>query len=444
MIERLGGIYMKYTVELPKIICLMLIISKFAKDEKYYNTNDLIKIANKIKPELVRLRKDKNDYKYFEDTNFGGLRGNFSTALTLRGLIKKNNSYASYYGLGKNDRLLNAYKNGEIILDTQKFKAYTNNHSLKKMLEFEARNLSIREDQAHIKIFLKKNKNFPLKRDYINFKKLSVLKSSNNQYFLRILFNTFISDNVIEYNLYNYLSGSKVKKFNIHALFVVPSRDNNWNEFYVIDSKEILLKGPLLLYFDKDEKKFYDLNSDIYPSYSLTDGLNVLSDENGNITERLNYNWFELRKSIVEDITVERNYCKEDEFSIFLKDYLKWKKNFIIYDKRVVDLKVSASGGPDVILKFSGGTTQKLELEHKWNNYVLHYHHKSPAWKDAWLYAGEEWNFDKIKKVFSPYIDHYLCNIPKVFLSTDKSTGEKKAYEVDWMKLSYVEIEVKD
>ena len=57
MIERLGGIYMKYTVELPKIICLMLIISKFAKDEKYYNTNDLIKIANKIKPELVRLRK---------------------------------------------------------------------------------------------------------------------------------------------------------------------------------------------------------------------------------------------------------------------------------------------------------------------------------------------------------------------------------------------------
>ena len=61
---------MRYEVKLPKILCLMLIISKFAKEEKYYNTNDLIKIANKIKPELVRLRKDKDDYKYFDDTNF--------------------------------------------------------------------------------------------------------------------------------------------------------------------------------------------------------------------------------------------------------------------------------------------------------------------------------------------------------------------------------------
>ena len=41
---------MKYEVVLPKILCLMLIISKFTKEEKYYNTNDLIRIANKIKP----------------------------------------------------------------------------------------------------------------------------------------------------------------------------------------------------------------------------------------------------------------------------------------------------------------------------------------------------------------------------------------------------------
>lgn len=435
---------MKYTVELPKILCLMLIISKFAKDTKYYNTNDLIKFANKIKPELVRLRKDKNDYKYFDDTNFGGLRGNFSTALTLKGFIKKNNSYSPYYGIGKNDRLFNAYKNGEIILDTQEYKAYTNSSELKKLLESEARNLSIRESQAHIKVFLKRNKDFPLKRDNDNFKKHCVLKSENNQYFLRILFNTFKTEDVVEFNMYNYLSGPKVKQFNMHALFVIPSKENAWEEFYVIDSKNILSNGPLLMYFDKKTKRFYDVNGNVYESYCLNEGLGVLSDQNGNIEERLKYNWDKLRQNIVEDTVVERNTIEQDEFSVFLNDYLKWKKEFVIYGQKVINLIVSSSGGADVIIEFSGGTTQKLELEHKWNNYILHQHYKSSAWKDAWLYAEEEWDFEKIKQVFCPYIENHLDNIPKVFLCTDKVNDQKKAYEVDWNNLTYKEIEVSE
>lgn len=435
---------MKYEIDLPKILCLMLIISKFAKEEKYYNTNDLIKIANKIKPELVRVRKDKDDYKYFDDTNFGGLRGNFSTALTLKGFVKKTNSYSPYYGIGKSDRLFNAYKNGEIILDTHEYKAYTNNLELKKLLEFEARNLSIRESQAHIKVFLKKNNTFPLVRDNDNFKKICVLKSENNQYFLRILFNTFVSNKVVEFNMYNYLSGPKVKQFNMHALFVVPSNDDIWSEFYVIDSKEILSKGPLLMYFDKETQKFYDVNGNIYPSYTLEESLNIVPDQNGNIQERLNYDWNKLRKSIVEDTVVERNVVEEDEFSVFLNDYLKWKKEFTIYGKKVVHLIVSSSGGADVILEFAGGTTQKLELEHKWYNYILHQHYKSSAWKNAWLYADEEWNFEKIKQVFSPYIPEYIDNVPKVFLCTDKNDDQKKAYEINWKDFTYEEIEVSE
>ena len=52
---------MKYTIEMPKTIYLIFLISSFARKEKYYNTNDLIKLANELKPELVRIRKDKND-----------------------------------------------------------------------------------------------------------------------------------------------------------------------------------------------------------------------------------------------------------------------------------------------------------------------------------------------------------------------------------------------
>lgn len=435
---------MKFSITLPKILYLTLLISRFAKNERYYNTNDLIRIANEIKPELVRTRNHKNDYKFLDDTNFGGLRGNFSTALTFRGFINRNNKYIAYYGLGTTDRLFNAFKNGEIILDAQKYCAYTNNIELKKALEKEISNFSIRENQAHIKIFLEKNKSFPLKRDTINFPKIAILKSNNDQYFLRILFNTFKTENIIEFNMLKYLEGPKIKQFNIHPLFVLPSYNNSWEEFYVIDSKEIFKNNPLLMYFDKKTKKFYDNNKNIYSYYTLDESLVKISDQNGNIEERLSYDWKKVKSQLV-DVYVERtSEVQKDEFSLFLNHFLHWKKTFYIYGKEVVDITVSSSGGPDVILTFFGGTTQKVELEHKWNNYILHKHHTYQAWKDVWLYADEKWNFSTIVKIFSPFLSIYSDSIPKVFLCVNDKTNEKECYEVDWNSLTYKKIDIKD
>lgn len=435
---------MGFSVSLPKILYLTLLISKFARNEKYYNTNDLIKIANNLKPELVRLRKDKNDYKFLDDTNFGGLRGNFSTVLTFRGFVNRNNTYIAYYGLGSNDRLFNAFKKGEIILDSQNYCAYTNNIELKNLLEKEVNNFTIRENQAHIKKFLEKNNNFPLKRDTINFPKIAVLKSENNQYFLRILFNTFKADNIVEFNMFNYLEGAKIKQFNIHPLFVVPSYNNAWEEFYVIDSKEILLNHPLFINFDKRTKRFYDNNKNEYSYYTLDESLEKLSNQSGNIPERLSYDWQKVRVELVDDYVERTSEVQKDEFSLFLKNFLNWKKSFSIYGKDVVDMTVSSSGGPDVILTFSGGTTQKMELEHKWNNYILHKHYTSQVWKDAWLYADEEWDFDKIVQIFSPYLSKYINSIPKVFLCVNNKTNQKECYEVDWNNLTFKKIDIKD
>lgn len=435
---------MRFNIDLPKILYLTLLISKFAKNEKYYNTNDLIKIANKIQPELVRTRKDKNDYKFLDDTNSGGLRGNFSTVLTFRGFINRNNTYIAYYGLGTTDRLFNAFKNGEIILDAQKYCAYTNNIDLTNALEKEVNNFTIRENQAHVKAFLEKNTDFPLKRDYINFPKLAVLKSQTNQYFLRILFNTFKNDSIVEFNMLQYLKGTKIKQFNIHPLFVIPSYDNAWEQFYVIDSKEILTNTPLLMYFDKKRKKFYDNSGNTYSYYRLDESLEKISGQNGNIEERLSYKWQEVRKQLVNNYVEKASEVQKDEFSLFLKNFLHWKESFSIYNKNVIDITVSSSGGADVIIKFSGGTTQKLELEHKWNNYILHGHHTSQTWKNTWLYADEKWDFDKIKQIFSPHLSKHIDSIPKVFLCVNEQTKQKEAYEVDWDSFTYKEIDIKD
>ena len=353
---------MEYSINLPKILYLTLLISKFAKNEKYYNTNDLIKIANELQPKLVRLRKDKNDYKFLDDTNFGGLRGNFSTALTFRGFINRNNKYIAYYGLGNNDRLFNAFQKGNIILDSQKYCSHTNNIELLKILEKEINNFNIRESQAHIKIFLERNKEFPLKRDNINFPKIAVLKSEKNQYFLRILFNTFKNDNIVEFNMFNYLEGTKIKQFNINPLFVIPTYDNSWDEFYVIDSKEILINTPLFMYYDKKLKRFYDNNNNVYDYYTLSEALDKVQNQNGNISERLSYDWRIVRKQLVEDYVEKKSEVQKDEFSLFLENFLHWKKSFSIYQKDVVDITVSSSGGPDVIITYSGGTKQKIEL----------------------------------------------------------------------------------
>ena len=121
---------MKFTIGLPKILCLILLLYKHVKNIKYYNTNDLVLLANELKPKLVRLRKDKNDYKFLDDTNWGGLRGNFSTLLTFKGISKKNNRFTPNYSLSQADRLLNAVQKGEIIINTEDLCAYTCNSNL--------------------------------------------------------------------------------------------------------------------------------------------------------------------------------------------------------------------------------------------------------------------------------------------------------------------------
>lgn len=435
---------MTYTITLPKIIYLTLFISKYAKKQKYYNTNDLIKIANEMKPELIRMRKDKKDYKFLDDTKFGGLRGNFSTALTFIGFVKQGSAYTPYYSLGDADKLFNACIKGEIILDTQEYCAYTKNENLKNMLEKEARIFNIRETQAHIKKYIEKHPAFPLRRDDINFPKIAVLKSQKDQYFLRILLNTFKTENIVEFNMFNYLQGTKIKSYNIHPLFVVPTFDNPWEDFYVIDSKEIFENTPLFIYFDRQTKKFYDNNNHVYTSYSLNEGLEILSAQNENIEERLNYNWKKTRENLISDYIERKSKVEQDEFAQFLKNFLHWQRNFSIYGKDVIDIDVSSSGGPDVTLTFSGGTTQKVELEHKWNNYILHKHYIDQAWQDVWLYADEKWDFSKVAKIFSPHLSEHIDRIPKVFLCPDPETGAKKAYEVNWDNLTFKEIDIRD
>lgn len=427
---------MTYTVKLPKILCLILLLYKHVKNVKYYNTNDLIKLANDLKPELVRTRQDKEDYKFLKDTNLGGLRGNFSTLLTFKGLVKKNNKYTPFYGLNKTDRLFNAIQKGEIILDPKNYCAYTMKESLRDLLQDEGNNLTIRENQAHLDSYIKKNADFPLKRDSANFPKLGVLNSSNDKYFLRILFNTFKDKDTVEYSMYNYLKGPKIKVFNMHPLFIIPSHENAWESFYVIDSKEIFVHKPLFIYFNKTEQKFSDANGHIYTHYTLADGLKKLPDSTGNVDERMAYDWNNLRDNFVCDTSVEPTAVQQSEFSVFLKNFLHCNLKFSILGKTVVDVTESSSGGADVILKYSGGTTQKLELEHKWSSYIAHGHYKDMAWKDCWLYADEPWDFNIIKKIFSPYINKFGECIPKIFLCANPATKAKEAYEIDWQNLT--------
>ena len=244
--------------------------------------------------------------------------------------------------------------------------------------------------------------------------------------------------------MFNYLEGTKIKQFNINPLFVIPTYEDSWDEFYVIDSKEILTNTPLFMYYDKKAKKFYDNNNNIYSYYTLTDALDKVQNQNGNISERLSYDWQKVREQLVEDYIEKKSEVQKDEFSLFLENFLHWKKSFSIYQKDVVDITVSSSGGPDVIITYSGGTKQKIELEHKWENYIRHRHYTSQAWKDVWLFADEKWNFDKIVQIFSPYLSKYIDSIPKVFLCPNEQTGAKEAYEIDWNNFTYKEIEIHD
>ncbi|OHA47517.1 MAG: hypothetical protein A2541_01940 [Candidatus Taylorbacteria bacterium RIFOXYD2_FULL_36_9] len=426
-----------YKVILQKIFFLALEISAHY-NKSYYNTNDLVKLANQFKTDLVRIRSDKKDYKYLDDTKFGGLRGNFSTLLTLKGFVKRGNKIIPFYSLGMDGRIVNAVNNGEIILDSSDLSANTTNERLKNLLEQEVYLSKVRENQAHIKVMLKKNSvRLGINRDNI-FKKDSVVVSSGGQYFLRGLLNNFVNNNTIEYNLYNYWSGKKIIKKNMHLLISIPTKDNSWAELYAIKFEDLIKKKPMYLMVSMDTKNCIDRLGNIYTLYSLEQAKNEFSDGNANINERLIYKWKDLiSKESSDEVEIQKE-VKQQETWVFVDKFLKFKKTFSIDSKDVIEYSMSSSGGCDVILKYSGGTTQKLELEHDWKNYIDHKHPENNAWSNAWLFAEQEWNPSLIVKLFKPLKVKHGNRVPDVFLCFENS--ERKAYKADWGKETFTEI----
>jgi len=429
-----------YKINLQKTFFLALEISSHY-NKSYYNTNDLVKLANQYKADLVRTRTDKKDYKYLDDTKFGGLRGNFSTLLTLKGFVKRGNKIIPFYSLGMDGRIVNAVNNGEIILDSSDLTANTANERLKDLLEQEVFLSKVRENQAHIKVMLEKDSvKLGIKRDN-TFKKDSVVVSSNGQYFLRGLLNNFINNNTIEYNLYNYWSGKKIIKKNMHLLISIPSKDNSWAELYAIKFEDLIKNKPMYLMISVDTKKCIDRLGNIYNLYSLEQAKAEFSDGNANINERLTYKWRDLiNKECSDEVEIQKE-VKQQETWVFIDKFLKFKKTFSIDGKDVIDYSISSSGGCDVLLKYSGGTTQKLELEHDWKNYLLHKHHENNAWSNAWLFAEEEWDSNLIIKLFQPLKEKHGERVPDVFLCFEK--GQRKAYKANWNNKSFEEVELK-
>src|SRR3989344_2161503 len=274
-----------FKVEIPKILFLALDIASFYRNN-FFNTNDLTELSNRYKSDLVRLKVNKKDYKYLDDTRFGGLRGNFSTLLTWRGLVKRGSSIVNTYSLGRDDRLVNAIHNGEIILDPDGFVAHTENEKLKKLLETEVWFLNVRESQAHVKVMLSRNPNLPLKRDSDNFPKESVFVSTNVQYFIRSLVNNFINTNGIElqFSIINFWEGKKFKRFNLHPLFVLPHKDNPWGGgIYAIKNEDLWGKKPLLLNINLETKKCVDEKGNKYTLVPLEGAVQEFSKANANI-----------------------------------------------------------------------------------------------------------------------------------------------------------------
>lgn len=427
-----------YEVKLPKVLFLTLLIARHFHKKHFINTNDLADLANEFANNLVRLRKDKKDYKYLEDTNFGGLRGNFSTLLTLRGLVKRGSRIVAYYGIGRDDRILNALLKGDIVLRPDDFTAHTNNEKLKDLLEAEAKLLTVRETQAHIKQRLEKG-DLPLQRDHVNFPKESVVVSPSGQYFLRVLVNNYINQGkkVIEYNLINLWSGSKFKKKNIHPLVVIPSDTDSWSKIYAIKNEDLFETKPILLKVDTVRLVCTDKNGNTYKLYPLEEAIQTFSKQDENISQRLSYEWDEVKSQNCESEAAERE-VKEDEFSIFLEKFLNWGKAFSVDGKDVVDIKVSSSGGPDVRLTFSGGTTQPLELEHNWKNYLDHEHPSNHAFANCWIFAEENWDSSKILKLFKPVKIEHGNRVPDLFLCLEN--GNRKAYRANWESETFEEV----
>lgn len=429
-----------YKINLQKTFFLALEISSYYK-RSYFNTNDLVKLANQYKADLVRTRVDKKDYKFLDDTKFGGLRGNFSTLLTLKGFVKRGNKIIPFYSLGMDGRIVNAVNNGEIILDSSNLTANTTNERLRDLIKREVFLSKVRENQAHIKVMLEKDSvKLGIKRDNA-FKKDSVVVSTSGQYFLRGLLNNYINNNTIEYNLYNYWSGKKIVKKNMHLLISIPSEDNSWAELSAIKFEDLIKNKPMYLMVSVDTKRCIDRLGNIYNLFSLEQAIKEFSDGNANISERLTYKWKDLiYKESSGEVEIQRE-VKQQETWVFIDKFLRFKKTFSVGGKDVVEYSMSSSGGCDVLLKYSGGTTQRLELEHDWKNYLDHRHHENNAWADAWLFAEQEWNPSLIIKLFKSLKTKCGNRIPNVFLCFEK--GQRKAYKANWSDESFEEIELK-
>lgn len=431
-----------HKVEVPKVLFLALDIAQFYRNS-FFNTNDLAELSNRYKSDLVRLRVAKKDYKYLDDTRFGGLRGNFSTLLTWRGLVKRGSTIVSTYSLGRDGRLVNAVCNGQIILDKESLTAYTNDDKLKKILETEAWLLNVREAQAHVKVTLERHPEIPLKRDNIDFPKEAVFRSFQDQYFIRSLVNNFVDTNnqTLQFSLLNLWEGKKFRKKNLHPLIVLPIGDNPWDGILAIKNEDLYISKPLLLNVNLTTKSCVDKNGNEYKLHTLPEAIAEFSKENENIENRLNYDWDELKAKYCDE-EVDYEVRKEDEFSNFLRLFLNWSRTFSIDGKDVVDVKVISSGGPDVELIFSGGTTQKLELEHDWSNYFEHEHHTNNAFRNIWIFAEEKFDLEKILKLFSEKKKEHNDRIPNIFLSVDQN-GERHAYKVNWQSGKAEELKLK-
>ena len=430
-----------YKIKIPKILFLALDIASFYRNN-FFNTNDLAELSNRYKSDLVRQRVDKKDYKYLDDTRFGGLRGNFSTLLTWRGLVKRGSSIVNSYSLGRDNRLVNAVCNGKIILNREDLAAYTNDRTLKKLIETEAWLLNVRETQAHVKDMLKRNPTLPMERDNVNFPKEAVFKSSNGQYFIRALLNNFVNskNTILQFSIINLWEGKKFHKKNLHPLIVLTTNGKLWKKIYAIKNEDLYDRKPILLNVDIKSNKCTDKDGNIYKLYPFSEAIKEFSKENENIQNRLDYKWETLRDEYCEK-EVDYEVRKEDEFSNFLRLFLNWNRHFSIDNKEVVDVRNISSGGPDVELIFSGGTTQKLELEHNWVNYLDHKHQNNNAFKNVWIFAEEEFDFEKILKLYSQAKREQNDRIPNIFLCLDK--GIRKAYEIDWDNSKLKEIDLK-
>ena len=392
-----------YTVKIQQKLCLVLDLLKYMKGI-YFNTNDLVNFAEKYKSAEVRLREDKTDYIYYDDTRRGGLRGNFSNILTAQGFFKKENRIETYYGLGYRSRILNAVHSGKIILQEEdgKYFALTKDKDLADLIETENRLCRIREQQSHIKTYLERDNTKGIERASKRFPKESVVKTKDNILFLRAKINNFKDKETLEYKLIPYWEGTKLNRYNIHLMIVLPDNEDGWGEFFAIQFEKLFENKPTSLFINIKNKKCTDEYDNEYTLIPFEDAKLKFSKEDKNAVQRLNYNWNDLKEKFweKEKNNQENNHFEHDEYSLFVDKFLNWEKRFKIGKLEVVNISVSSSGGADVRLEFSGGTKQKMELEHKWKNYLSHGHHKNNSWENTWLWAEEVLDYEIIKKYF--------------------------------------------